>query len=159
MSNKAKHVQQRILNDVPTPSSELQIVQVTDIRGTNILEVQYPNQERILCLMPAKFRKTVWVKKGGYVMIEPFKELIKKDKYKDEKLLGRIMHILLPQQIKELKKAGIWPQEFNEEVKDEREGKNKDTNPDDSDEDMDGLESNPNHVVDSDNESEEEWQY
>jgi len=91
-------------------------------------------------------------------MIEPFKELIKKDKYKDVKLLGRIMHILLPQQIKELKKAGIWPQEFNE-AKDEREGKNKDTNPDDSDEDMDGLESNPNHVIDSDNESEEEWQY
>eukprot|EP01088_Endostelium_zonatum_P009943 TRINITY_DN23259_c0_g1_i1.p1 TRINITY_DN23259_c0_g1~~TRINITY_DN23259_c0_g1_i1.p1 ORF type:complete len:172 (-),score=61.76 TRINITY_DN23259_c0_g1_i1:16-531(-) len=169
MSKKSKHVQRRALEEVPEPNETLKIVQVTEIRGTNILEVRYPDGNKILCLMPAKFRKTVWVKKGGYVMIEPFSELVKKDQYKDVKLLGRVAFVLLHSQIKELKKDGHWPQEFKEddedgkgkeEVEDEEEEDEEDgedNEDDDEEEDSeDDLPANPNHKSYSETESEDE---
>eukprot|EP01089_Gocevia_fonbrunei_P020388 TRINITY_DN7595_c0_g1_i3.p1 TRINITY_DN7595_c0_g1~~TRINITY_DN7595_c0_g1_i3.p1 ORF type:complete len:134 (-),score=29.82 TRINITY_DN7595_c0_g1_i3:25-426(-) len=109
----SKHVKQQTLDEAPEPTEDQQIVQVTEIRGTNILGVKFANGEEILCLMPAKFRKTVWVKKGGYVLIEPFTEMIKKEKYKDVKLKGRVVHVLFPPHIKQYKKQGIWPSAFD----------------------------------------------
>jgi len=102
MSHSRKHVVNKTLLNFPVPDEDQHIVRVTEMRGTNVVEVEYTNGDKILCLMPAKFRKRIWIKKGNYLIIEPFTELVKKKS--DRKLKGRISHILYPEQIKYLKK-------------------------------------------------------
>jgi len=113
MSHSRKHVVNKTLLNFPVPDEDQHIVRVTEMRGTNVVEVEYTNGDKILCLMPAKFRKRIWIKKGNYLIIEPFTELVKKKS--DRKLKGRISHILYPEQIKYLKKIGRWPPEWAEE--------------------------------------------
>jgi len=162
MSKTKKHLTQEILNSYPIPNEEQKIVKVTQIRGTNILEVVTPAKENFLCLLPTKFIKTVWVKKGGYLIVEPFEELFNNDKWKDIKLKGRVAHILLPKQIKYLKKNNNhWPKEFDDKDKEKEEEVSFDGYLSDEEEDFDPyLDANPNHqTVSSDSESEEEWEY
>jgi hypothetical protein len=64
MSHSRKHVVAGSLHDYPVPEGEQEIVRVTEMRGSNIVEVVRPSGEKILCLMPAKFKKTLWIKRG-----------------------------------------------------------------------------------------------
>jgi hypothetical protein len=66
MSHSRKHVVTGSLHDYPVPEGEQEIVRVTEMRGSNIVEVVRPSGEKILCLMPAKFKKTLWIKRGTY---------------------------------------------------------------------------------------------
>jgi hypothetical protein len=64
MSHSRKHVVSGAVHDHPVPEGEQEIVRVTEMRGSNIVEVVRPSGEKILCLMPAKFKKTLWIKRG-----------------------------------------------------------------------------------------------
>lgn len=67
MSHSRKHVVAGSLHDYPVPEGEQEIVRVTEMRGSNIVEVVRPSGEKILCLMPAKFKKTLWIKRGKHL--------------------------------------------------------------------------------------------
>jgi len=168
MSHARKHVISQALDSFPTPEEGQVITRVISIRGSNILEVEYPSGERQLCLMPAKFNKTIWVKRGNYVIVEPFTEQFKTVEAERSKLKARIVTILLRAQVKHLQKTGLWPAEFNAanasaEVEalqapaddsDERKGEQES----DEEEELDEYLINPNHrvVEDSDSDSEED---
>jgi len=66
MSRSRKHVQSQILNEYPEPEPNQSIVRVVQTRGTNQIEAEYPNGERILVMLPTKFNKLVWTKKGTF---------------------------------------------------------------------------------------------
>jgi len=118
MSHSRKHVKAVALEAYPTPEDGQAIVRVFALRGGNILEVEYPSTERILCLLPARFHKIIWVKRGNYVIVEPFTELIPKGgKDIQAKVKGRVVHVLLHDHVKNLRKTNLWPQEWNEEDK------------------------------------------
>jgi len=169
MSHARKHVISQALDSFPTPEEGQVITRVISIRGSNILEVEYPSGERQLCLMPAKFNKTIWVKRGNYVIVEPFIEQFKTLEAKASKLKARIVTILLRDQVKHLQKTGLWPAEFidasngSTEVEalqaaddsDERKGER---DSDEEEEELDEYLINPNHrvVEDSDSDSEED---
>jgi probable RNA-binding protein EIF1AD len=157
MSHARKHVTREVLDSYPTPEPHQQIVRVTEMRGGNIIEVEYPDRTRILCLLPAKFKKTVWVKRGNYVIIEPFTEIL--NNYHTAKLKGRIVHILYPYQIKYLKQKNLWPQAFLKiwPKKEEKEAK-QDEDEEDDKEDEDEDEDEADDKDEEDEEEEEEKQ-
>ena len=61
--------------------------------------------ERFLVSMPKKFRKSLWVKRGDFVVIAPIQE--------GDKVKGEIVSVLLKEHIKELKSDQSFPKAFN----------------------------------------------
>jgi len=116
----------------------------------------------VLALMPAKFNKVIWVKRGNFLIVEPFKEQFKTKEAQQRKLKARIVHILLPNQVKYLQKSSLWPTEFSkpETVDPPEEEEEKEAAAEDSEEsegELDEYLINPNHrVVDDSDESESE---
>ena len=64
MSKSRKHVEEQILNHDAEPNENQRIVRVVESRGRNTLEVCYPDGSNELALIPAKFHKKIWMKKG-----------------------------------------------------------------------------------------------
>lgn len=73
-TTKKRFVTKQILMELILPSSDEIIAQVIASRGCYLLEVQDANGEIYLASMPAKFRNTVWVKRGNFVILLPIKE-------------------------------------------------------------------------------------
>ena len=136
MSRVRKNIQ-NTFDEVPEITDKQSIVKVVATRGTNQIEVEYPiTRERILVILPTKFNKLIWVKKGDFVIIST--DLSEQNK---GKIKGFVDHILVAQQVKELKKTGKWPAEFDD---------------DEATADDDTYEGNPNRVAFSDSEEEED---
>ncbi len=68
-SHYRKSVTDEYLNSFPEPEEGDQIVLVKGSRGTNIFEVQLPDGKEDLALMPSKFKKLIWVKRGDYLIV------------------------------------------------------------------------------------------
>jgi probable RNA-binding protein EIF1AD len=111
MSRSRKHITTQLINSYPEPRPTESIVRVVSTRGTNQVEVEYPNKEKILVMMPSKFKKLVWTKKGDYLIIAT-----DRSEHNRGKIKGIIEHVLLPHQIKHLKRIGVWPIEFVEKT-------------------------------------------
>ena len=175
MSKSRKHIKSEAINSYPELQAGQSIVKVVATRGTNQVEVECPNKEKILVMMPTKFNKLVWTKKGDHLIITTDRSEMNKGKIK-----GIIEHILVTHQIKHLKKIGQWPIEFSEKApnfgpKDgeepseqskpiqDGERSDEDENEDDSSSEEDEIYSNPNHQAnfsddetDSDEDSDDE---
>lgn len=63
-------------------------------------------------MLPQKFNKKLWVRKGGYVVVEEEEAAAA-----DSKVSGLIVSILYEEHIKQLKKRGEWPSEFNADAR------------------------------------------
>jgi len=140
-------------SDLILPKGTQRIVRVSDLRGGNVCEVEYPSGEKVLSLIPSKFKNAVWIRKGaGAIVEEPA------DQEYAGKVRTTIVHLLSAAHVKELKKINKWPEEFLTEgerkqlasVADDNEGEGFGSGRD-SDND-DDLFVNPNHIVDSDEE-------
>ncbi|KAL1976066.1 hypothetical protein VTN31DRAFT_4458 [Thermomyces dupontii] len=80
------------------------IARVNKAAGNNMYFVELPNKETLLVEMPARFRSTIWIKKGSYVLIET-------TGYSGaHKLAGEIINVVIDE--KEWRKAPYWPKEF-----------------------------------------------
>ncbi|KAG2440229.1 hypothetical protein HXX76_004341 [Chlamydomonas incerta] len=94
--------------DVQPPGPGQAIVRALGSRGSNVIEVEFPDGRQTLVLMPAKFNKKLWVKRGGFVMVEDSAQA-----EADTKVTGTIVSVLYDDQIKQLQKmGGVWPKEF-----------------------------------------------
>ena len=107
MSKQRKHVEEEILTQFPEPGEGEMIVQVKESRGRNTLEVIYPDGNSILALIPAKFQKKIWIKKGNFVIIEP---TFLPDS--TSKVLAVVTHTLFPEDVQHLIDTDQWPEEF-----------------------------------------------
>ncbi|KAL0481545.1 RNA-binding protein EIF1AD [Acrasis kona] len=157
MSRSRKHVTTQLTTEYPEPTENQNIVRVVGTRGTNQVEVEFPNLEKVLVMMPTRFQKLVWTKKNDYLIITTDRTEVNRGKFK-----GIIEHILLPQHIKHLKDEGKWPEQFDDEKKQESENiPGEDGNPQSTpEEEEDGSssdedssfeeETNPNRIVFSD---------
>lgn len=70
-------------------------------RGSSIFEV-FDGQNAFLAQLPNRFRKTLWIKPGSIVVTE------KLDVEEGSKVLGEIIHVLLPEEVKEWRKRPDW---------------------------------------------------
>ena len=75
-------------------------MQVVQCCGNNLHKVKTPSGETFLASMPTKFRKTVWIKRNDFVMIESIEE--------GDKVKGEIVNILYTDQVKNIKENGMW---------------------------------------------------
>ncbi|KAF8316852.1 nucleic acid-binding protein [Clavulina sp. PMI_390] len=66
------------------------------------------SSESILAELPARFRKTLWIRRGSFVIVETLESNENSGKPR-----GEIVVVLQPNQIKELKKGGQWPAQFD----------------------------------------------
>lgn len=62
-SKNRKHLDDEQLTN-PEPEGEQKISRVLDIRGGNIVEIEYSDKRTTLCMIPSKYRKKLWIRKG-----------------------------------------------------------------------------------------------
>ena len=103
-ATKRKHVTREVLDEFVTPEEKQIIVKIIESRGNNLHKAETPDGKCFLISMPSKFRKNVWIKRGDFVIVDPIEE--------GNKVCAEIAHILYPQQVKYLKKEGLWPETF-----------------------------------------------
>ncbi|OVA17307.1 Translation initiation factor 1A (eIF-1A) [Macleaya cordata] len=46
------------------------VMQVVSLRGSNLIEVLDAGGEKSLALFPAKFQKSMWIKRGSFVVVD-----------------------------------------------------------------------------------------
>ncbi|KAF2083596.1 nucleic acid-binding protein [Saccharata proteae CBS 121410] len=94
------------------------IARVVRAAGNNLYYVELPTAKESLVELPAKFRNTIWIKRGSYVLVD--RQAMAE---RENKLDGEIVNVVRDE--KEWRKQRYWPAEF----------KKVSTYPEDSDED------------------------
>jgi len=88
-----------------TPPDELsegqQIARVLKATGNNIYAVELPSKTSILVELPTRFRSTIWIKRGSYVVVD-----MKALENRENKLGGEIINIVRDE--KAWRKAPYW---------------------------------------------------
>ncbi|GAQ82714.1 Nucleic acid-binding OB-fold-like protein [Klebsormidium nitens] len=111
MSRARKHVSARALGECPELGPNERIMRVVAPRGSNLIEVEDPAGKSTLALLPAKFQKMLWVRRGSFVMVD------EADRERAEesggKVTGTISCVLFPDHVRELRKRGSWPAAFD----------------------------------------------
>jgi probable RNA-binding protein EIF1AD len=51
-------------------AEEQRVCRVLDMRGGNILEVEFADKSTTLCMIPAKYRKKIWIRKGTSFVVK-----------------------------------------------------------------------------------------
>ncbi|ESW08404.1 hypothetical protein PHAVU_009G042700 [Phaseolus vulgaris] len=93
------------------------IMKVVSLRGSNIIEVMDACGNKSLALFPAKFQKSVWIKRGSFVVVdETGKE---KALESGSKVACLVSQVLFYEQVRELQKTPEWPQSFKTAMVDE----------------------------------------
>lgn len=130
-----------------------------------------PSGEKQLALLPTKFNKLIWMKRGDYVIVTESEGQFTTASGKQNGVSSLIEHILMKDQIHHIKKEGLWPKEWKEsesvaveKVEEEQQqeqqqddGEKEESDEEDSDSDF-SLEGNPNRrrfYVESDDDDDE----
>ena len=80
------------------------IARVVKAIGNNLYNVTLPTEKELLVEMPAKFRSTIWLKRGGYVLIDTAQQ------ERDNKIQGEIINVVRDE--KAWRKQQYWPKDF-----------------------------------------------
>lgn len=75
-------------------------------KGKNLYEVKTATAEILLVELEAKFRSTIWLKRGGYVLIDTSTLATR-----ENKIDGEIVNVVRDE--KAWRKAPYWPKEFS----------------------------------------------
>ncbi|OCL14400.1 nucleic acid-binding protein [Glonium stellatum] len=81
------------------------IARVTKAAGNNLYNADLPEGKPILVELPSRFRSTIWIKRGSYVVVDT-KALAERD----NKLDGEIINVVRDE--REWRKQSYWPVEF-----------------------------------------------
>lgn len=86
----------------PASLSEGQsIARVVKAEGKNLYSVDLPSGKSILVELPSRFRSTIWLKRGGYVLVDT-----KAFDDRDNKLEGEIVNVVRDE--KQWRKETYW---------------------------------------------------
>ena len=77
------------------------IARVTKAAGNNLYNTDLPSGKPILVELPSRFRSTIWIKRGSYVVVDT-KALADRD----NKLDGEIVNVVRDE--KEWRKQSYW---------------------------------------------------
>ena len=103
-STKKKHVMAEVLDEFEVPKESETIVRIVGGKGNNLHMVEDTARNQFLVSMPRKFRRSVWVKRGDFVVVQPIEE--------GDKVKAEIVRVLYKEQIKYIKEEGKWPKGF-----------------------------------------------
>ena len=69
-------------------------------------QVEFPDGRCTLCMLPAKFHKKLWIKKGNFLMVE---EAAEARGAEGSRVTGHILTVLFADHVKQLKRMpGVW---------------------------------------------------
>jgi probable RNA-binding protein EIF1AD len=69
--SRRKRTQAPLFSATPDPPGPHQrFAEAVQVRGGNVVEVKLDDQTSTLCLIPSKFKNTVWIRNGSVVLIE-----------------------------------------------------------------------------------------
>ncbi|KAF4043945.1 Translation initiation factor 1A / IF-1 [Phytophthora infestans] len=110
-----KGVTKRVLYGDPEPKENELIVRVTALRGSNLFEVEDANGAKSVTMLPTKFRKLIWVKRGDFLIVgEGDGGETTTATGKKGAVTSIVEHILYKEQIKNLKRKELWPATFDD---------------------------------------------
>lgn len=117
-SHYRKAVTDDVLNSFPLPDPEngLHVVRVLQSNGGNIFQIQFGDEQTGLAMMPTKFRKLIWVKRGDFVMVSQSTEQIERRNSSSGGVQSIITHILYHDQMRHIAKNGALPPLFDSEA-------------------------------------------
>ncbi|KAF1831012.1 nucleic acid-binding protein, partial [Decorospora gaudefroyi] len=81
------------------------LARITKAEGKNIYAAELPDGKPILAELEAKFRSTVWIKRGSYVVVDTSALADR-----ENKLDGEIVNVVRDE--KAWRKMAYWPKEF-----------------------------------------------
>jgi probable RNA-binding protein EIF1AD len=81
------------------------IARVLKAEGNNLYSVELPSAAKLLVELPARFRSTIWLKRGGFVVVDT-QALADRD----NKLDGEITNVVRDE--RQWRKESYWPREF-----------------------------------------------
>ncbi|KAG2721714.1 hypothetical protein I3843_02G080900 [Carya illinoinensis] len=86
------------------------IMQVLSLRGSNLIEVMDGQGEKSLALFPAKFQKSMWIRRGSFVVVD----IRGKEKAIESgsKVACLVSQVLFYEQVRPLQKSPEWPEIF-----------------------------------------------
>ncbi|KAH7150456.1 hypothetical protein B0J13DRAFT_289046 [Dactylonectria estremocensis] len=92
-----------------TPPDALQpnqsVVRVVKPEGNNLYTCELPNTKPIVLELAQRFRNTIWIKRGGYVLGERYE-----DKIQEGRAMGEIVNVVRDEKL--WRKQSYWPTEF-----------------------------------------------
>ncbi|KAF2208955.1 hypothetical protein CERZMDRAFT_48244 [Cercospora zeae-maydis SCOH1-5] len=98
-------VAEETLTPPPTLSDMQKIARVKSAAGNNLYNLQLASGEALLAELDAKFRSTIWMKRGGYVLVDTGALA-----ERGNKLGGEIINIVGDEKV--WRKMPYWPKEF-----------------------------------------------
>lgn len=102
---KPKRLQHALAEETSNPPAALPdgslIAKVIKVVGNNLYSVQQPGGGPLLVEMPAKFRSTVWVKRGTFVVIDTHLQAAR-----ENKLGGEISNVVTNEKL--WRKQSYW---------------------------------------------------
>ncbi|KAI9870311.1 MAG: hypothetical protein M1830_004387 [Pleopsidium flavum] len=88
-----------------TLSDGQSIACVVKVEGNNLYSVALPSGKSNLVELPSRFRSTIWIKRGGFVLVDT-----KAFDDRNNKLDGEIINVVRDE--KQWRKESYWPKEF-----------------------------------------------
>ncbi|KAI0861925.1 hypothetical protein F4860DRAFT_150746 [Xylaria cubensis] len=104
--------------DELTPSQH--VARVIKAEGNSLYSCILPDLQNVLVELAARFRNTIWIKRGGYVLVD----LTPADEKKG-KVEGEIVNVVREE--KEWRKQSYWPKEFAKATYDEDEDEDEES--------------------------------
>jgi probable RNA-binding protein EIF1AD len=101
----------------PTLTPTQSIARVQQAAGNNLYRIELPSSTELskdttkplLVELPARFRSTIWIKRGGFVLVD-----LDAMKERENKLDGEIVNVVRNE--KEWRKQTYWPKEFVQRI-------------------------------------------
>jgi len=89
----------------PSLTTTQSIARVIKAEGNSLYSCSLPDEKTVLVELPSRFRNTIWIKRGGYVLIDT-----KEADVRQNKLDGEIINVVRDEHV--WRKEAYWPQEF-----------------------------------------------
>ncbi|KAF1841260.1 nucleic acid-binding protein [Cucurbitaria berberidis CBS 394.84] len=106
---RPKRIVLATIEDTITPPDTLppahRIARITKAEGKNLYNAELPDGKAVLAELEAKFRSTVWIKRGSYVVVDTSGLADR-----ENKLDGEIVNVVRDE--KAWRKMSYWPKEF-----------------------------------------------
>lgn len=102
----------------PSLTSTQSLARVLQAAGNNLYRVELPSSstlsssdasKTLLVELPARFRSTIWIKRGGFVLVDTAAAA-----ERENKLDGEIVNVVRNE--KEWRKEKYWPKEFVQRI-------------------------------------------
>ncbi|GMT10597.1 hypothetical protein PFISCL1PPCAC_1894, partial [Pristionchus fissidentatus] len=109
VASKRRYMMNKLDYEMYLPIEGDAIAQVVGARGNNLHEVLDQSGESYLVSMPSKFRKSVWIRKGQFVVVRGIEE--------GDKVRAEIEHVLDAENVLYIREQNKWPESFEAEAK------------------------------------------